>query len=32
MRKPLKDMFLGIVKEWDKYWKDKVGFYDFLDN
>ncbi len=32
MREHLKDMFLDIVEEWDKHWKDEVGFYDFLDN
>ncbi|MEE8359085.1 MAG: hypothetical protein V3R82_06715 [Candidatus Hydrothermarchaeales archaeon] len=32
MRKHIKDMFLDIVEEWDKHWKDEVGFYDFLDN
>ncbi|MFQ6137436.1 MAG: hypothetical protein ACE5PM_09700 [Candidatus Hydrothermarchaeales archaeon] len=24
-------MFLSIVEEWDKYWKDEVDLYDFLD-
>lgn len=30
LAKPVKDMFLEIAEEWDKYWKDKVGLYDFL--
>ncbi len=32
MTKPIKDMFLSIVEEWDNYWRDEVGFYEFLDN
>ena len=31
MARPIKDVFLSIVEEWDKYWKDKVALYDFLD-
>jgi hypothetical protein len=30
MAGPVKDMFLKIAEEWEKYWKDKVGLYDFL--
>lgn len=30
MGKPIKDMFLSIAEQWDKYWKDKVGLYDFI--
>lgn len=31
MRKPIKDMFLDIVEEWEGHWKEEVGFYDFLN-
>jgi hypothetical protein len=30
-RKPIKDMFLDIAEEWEKYWRDEIGFYDFLN-
>ena len=30
MAGPVKDMFLRIAEEWEKYWKDKIGLYDFL--
>jgi len=30
-RKPIKDMFLDIVEEWEKYWRDEISFYDFLN-
>ncbi|WP_456474932.1 hypothetical protein [Candidatus Pyrohabitans sp.] len=30
-RKPIKDMFLDIAEQWEKYWRDKVDFYDFLN-
>ncbi len=30
MAKPIKDMFLNIVEEWEKHWKKEVGLYDFL--
>ncbi len=31
MVKPVKDMFLDIVEEWESFWKDEMQFYDFLD-
>lgn len=31
MGKPIKDMFLDIVEEWENLWKDELKFYDFLD-
>ncbi len=30
-RKPIKDVFLDIAEEWEKYWRDEIGFYDFLN-
>jgi hypothetical protein len=30
MGKPIKDMFLRIVEEWERKWRDEIGFYDFL--
>jgi hypothetical protein len=30
MVKPIKDMFLEIVEEWEKGWKNVIDLYDFL--
>ena len=31
MGKPLKEMFLDILQEWETKWKDEISFYDFLN-
>lgn len=31
MGKPIKDMFMDIVEEWNKHWRSEVELYDFLD-
>lgn len=31
MGKPVKEMFLEIVEEWEDRWKDEIAFHDFLD-
>ena len=28
----LRLLFLSIAEQWETYWKDKVGFYDFLSD
>jgi hypothetical protein len=30
--KPIKEVFRDILEEWDKYWRDSIEFYDFLDD
>jgi hypothetical protein len=32
MARPIKDMFLEILEDWDRYWKDEIGFHDFLND
>lgn len=32
MTRPIKDMFLDIVEEWNSYWKDSIEFSDFLND
>ncbi len=30
-RKPIKDMFLDIAEEWERYWRDEIPLYDFIN-
>lgn len=30
MGKPLKEMFLNILEDWEKRWKREISFRDFL--
>ncbi len=32
MPKPLKEVFLNILDEWEKHWKRDIEFFDFLNS
>ncbi len=32
MTRPIKDMFMDIVEEWDSYWRDTIEFVDFVND
>lgn len=31
MKGQIKSSFRDIIEEWDRYWRDSVEFYEFLD-